>query len=185
MLAAVFIVLSFVLNGMLAHLVPMLVDRGMDTKIAAAVAATEGITVFFSRIVIGYLIDHIFAPFVAVIFFSLSAVGMGLFAAGAVDTMAFVGAVCVGLSLGAEIDLLAYLTGRYFGLKSFGTAYGFLFSAVLAGSAIGPLAFGIGFDTTGSYVSILTICVAMNILAVILTAFLGRYPDWEKAAAAD
>ena len=182
MLVAIFIVLSFVLNGMLAHLVPMLSDRGMDTGTAAAVAATEGITVFFSRILIGYLIDRIFAPYVAMVFFSLSAVGIAIFALGAVDTMAFVGAICVGLSLGAEVDLLAYLTGRYFGLKSFGATYGLLFSAVLVGTAIGPLAFGIGFDTTGSYISILTICVGINILAVILAAFLGKYPDWEKAA---
>ena len=58
MLVAIFVTLSFVLNGMLAHLVPMLSDRGMDTRTAAAVAATEGITVFFSRILIGYLIDR-------------------------------------------------------------------------------------------------------------------------------
>ena len=182
MLVAIFVTLSFVLNGMLAHLVPMLSDRGMDTRTAAAVAATEGITVFFSRILIGYLIDRFFAPYVAMVFFSLSAVGIAIFALGAVDAMAFVGAICVGLSLGAEVDLLAYLTGRYFGLKSFGATYGLLFSAILTGTALGPLAFGIGFDTTGSYIGILTICVGINILAVILAAFMGKYPDWEKPA---
>ena len=180
MLVAIFVTLSFVLNGMLAHLVPMLSDRGMDTRTAAAVAATEGITVFFSRILIGYLIDRFFAPYVAMVFFSLSAVGIAIFALGAVDAMAFIGAICVGLSLGAEVDLLAYLTGRYFGLKSFGATYGLLFSAILTGTALGPLAFGIGFDTTGSYIGILTICVGINIVAVILAAFMGKYPDWEK-----
>ena len=182
-LVAIFVVLSFALNGMLPHLVPMLSDRGMDTGSAAAVAATVGITVFISRIVIGYLIDHFFAPYVAMLCFSLSALGIAVFALGAVDAMAFFGAVCIGLSLGAEGDLLAYLVGRYFGLKSFGAAFGFLFSAVLVGTALGPLAFGIGFDTTGSYTGILTICVGLNILAVILTAFLGNYPDWEKQTA--
>ena len=185
MLVAIFVTLSFVLNGMLAHLVPMLSDRGMDTRTAAAVAATEGITVFFSRILIGYLIDRFFAPYVAMVFFSLSAVGIAIFALGAVDAMAFIGAICVGLSLGAEVDLLAYLTGRYFGLKSFGATYGLLFSAILTGTALGPLAFGIGFDTTGSYIGILTICVGINIVAVILAAFMGKYPDWEKPARAD
>ena len=119
------------------------------------------------------------------VFFSLSAVGIAIFALGAVDAMAFVGAICVGLSLGAEVDLLAYLTGRYFGLKSFGATYGLLFSAILTGTALRPLAFGIGFDTTGSYIGILTICVGINIVAVILAAFMGKYPDWEKPARAD
>lgn len=179
-LVAVFIVLSFVLNGMLAHLVPMLIDRGMDGGTAASVAAVEGTTVFFSRIVIGYLVDRIFAPFVAIVFFTLSAVGILLFALGAIDGMAFLAAVMVGLSLGAEVDLLAYLTGRYFGLRSYGTTYGMLFSAVLIGTATGPLAFGLGFDLSGSYDTILFICVGVNLLAVVLTALLGRYPDWES-----
>jgi MFS family permease len=181
MLSAIFVVLSFVLNGALAHLVPMLVDRGMTAKAAATVAATEGITVFISRIVIGYLIDRFFAPRVAMVFFSLSALGMGVFAMGATDGWAFTGAIMLGLSLGAEVDLLAYLTGRYFGLRSFGTTYGLLFAAILTGTAIGPLAFGVGFEMTGSYVGILTICVAINVLAVVMTALLGPYPDWEKA----
>ena len=42
LLSIIFIVLSFVVNGMTPHLVPMLSDRGMATSTAAAVAATEG-----------------------------------------------------------------------------------------------------------------------------------------------
>lgn len=183
MLAAIFIVLSFVLNGLLAHLVPLLVDRGMTAKVAASVAAVEGITVFFSRIGIGYLIDRFFAPRVAMVFFSLSALGIALLATGATDGAAFLAAFLVGLSLGAEVDLLAYLTGRYFGLKSFGSTYGLLFAAILAGTALGPLAFGIGFEWTGSYTAILMLCVAINVVAVVLTGLLGKYPDWERAPA--
>lgn len=183
MLAAIFVVLSFVLNGLLAHLVPLLVGHGMTPKAAASVAAVEGITVFFSRIGIGYLIDRFFAPRVAMIFFSFSALGVAVLATGAADGMAFLAAVLIGLSLGAEVDLLAYLTGRYFGLKSFGTIYGLLFAAILAGTALGPLAFGVGFEMAGSYTAVLILCVAINILAVVLTGLLGRYPDWESVEA--
>lgn len=179
-LCGIFIVLSFVLNGMLSALVPMLIDRGMDTTTAAAVAATTGLTVFVSRIVIGFLIDHFFAPYVAMFFFTLSAIGIGIFALGAINVTAFLAAILVGLSLGAEVDLLAYLTGRYFGLRSFGATYGLLFAAILTGTALGPLAFGIGFESTGSYTLILIISVGINILAIALTAMLGQYPDWEK-----
>jgi MFS family permease len=181
-LCFIFIVLSFLLNGMLAHLVPMLSDRGMSPGAAASVAAVEGITVFFSRIFIGYLIDKIFAPYVAMFFFSLSALGMAMFAFGAVDGYAFLAAILIGLSLGAEIDLLAYLATRYFGLRSFGSIYGLLFAAILAGTATGPYAFGLAFEATGSYVSIVGFCVGVNVVAVLLTALLGKYPDWEKVA---
>ena len=98
------------------------------------------------------------------------------------DLWAFVAAIFIGLSIGAEVDLLAFLAGRYFGLHSFGTTFGLLLAAILTGSAVGPLMYGIGFETTGSYVSILTICVVANVIAVLLTGLLGRYPDWEKLA---
>ena len=42
--------------------------------------------------------------------------------------------------------------------------------------------FGIGFETTGSCVSIITICVVVNVIVVLLTGLLGRYPDWENLA---
>ena len=182
LLVAIFIVLSFVLNGMLAHLVPMLSDRGMSPGAAASVAAVEGITVFLSRIFIGYLIDKIFAPFVAMFFFALSAFGLTLFALGAVEGYAFLAAILIGLSLGAEVDLLAYLATRYFGLRAFGSIYGLLFAAILVGTATGPFVFGLAFEMTGSYVEIVGFCVAVNIVAVLLTALLGKYPDWEKSA---
>lgn len=183
MLLGIFLVLSFVLNGMLSHLVPMLVDRGMESGTAAAVASLEGVTVFFSRIFIGFLIDKFFAPRVGVVFFALSAFGIGMFALGAVDTTAFVAVILIGLSLGAEIDILAYLASRYFGLRAYGTVYGLLFAAVLVGTATGPFIFGLGFDLSGSYDTVLVGCVLINIMAVLLMGLFGPYPDWEKAAA--
>jgi len=178
-LSAIFVVLSFIVNGMLSHLIPMLSDRGMTAADAAKVAAVEGMTVFLSRIGIGYLIDHFYAPRIAMVFFSLSAVGMLMFAFGAVDASAYAAAILLGLSLGAEVDLLAFLAGRYFGLKSFGSVYGLLFAAILTGTALGPLAFGLGFEMTGSYIGIIGICVGINVVAVVLTGMLGPYPDWE------
>jgi MFS family permease len=87
----------------------------------------------------------------------------------------------IGLSLGAEVDILAYLTSRYFGLKAFGTIYGMFFAAVLFGTAFGPVSFGLAFERTGTYVDILVVCVLLNVIALGVTAFLRPYPDWEKA----
>ena len=117
-----------------------------------------------------------------------------MFALGAVDGYAFLAAVLIGLSLGAEIDLLAYLATRYFGLRSFGSIYGLLFAAILAGTATGPVVFGLGYEITGSYVSILAFCVGVNVLAVLLTVAVmlasivsGREPtqmlgDWRQTS---
>ena len=88
-LVSVLIVLSFALHGLLAHLVPMLVDRGMSSATAASVAAVEGVTVMLARVLVGHLMDRFFAPRVAMTFFVLSALGLVAFATGAVDGLAF------------------------------------------------------------------------------------------------
>ena len=77
--------------------------------------------------------------------------------------------------------LLAYLATRYFGLQSFGLAYGLLFSAFLIGSAIGPVIYGAGFDTTGSYLAVLRVCAGL----LVITAFvLQLLPAYDRPARA-
>jgi MFS family permease len=155
MLMVTFIAVSFVLNGMLTHLVPMLTDRGTSATYAATVASIVGITVFVGRIAVGLLVDRFFAPRVAVVVFGLSTLGLLAFATGATGPFAVIGAICIGLSLGAELDLVAYLASRYFGLRSFAAIYGLLLSGIVASAGAAPVSFALWFDSTGSYTGIL------------------------------
>lgn len=182
LLSLIFLCIAFVLHGVLPHLVPMLVDKGIDSATSAGVASAMGLTVFVSRILIGYLVDRFFAPRVAMLFFALSVVGFALLSISSSIGFMYMAAVMVGLSLGAEIDLLAYLAGKYFGLRSFGEIYGLLFIGVLVGSATGPMAFGFGFEATGSYSGILTVAIFVNLAALILTSQLRRYPNQTHGA---
>ena len=178
-LVSIFLLIAFVLNGLMPHLVPMLTDRGMPGSQAALVASAVGAAVLGGRILIGYLIDHIFAPYVAMFFFTLSAIGLAMFALGAVGPAAFAAAIMIGMSIGAELDLLAYLASRYFGLLAYGSVCGLLLASILCGSALAPLAYALWFETHGSYVGILALCVGANLLGVAITALLGRYPEWQ------
>jgi MFS family permease len=182
-LMVTFIFLSFVLNGLLSHLVPMLTDRGTPAAHAAKVAATVGITVFISRIGVGYLVDRFFAPRVAVCMFGLSALGLLSFASGASGNIAFVSAIFIGLSLGAELDLMAYLVSRYFGLRSFASIYGILLSGIVVGAGAAPVFFALWFDSSGSYTGILWISVILNLIAVLLMTWMKPYPQWKQVAA--
>jgi len=175
LLAFIFAALTFSLYGLLQHLVPMLTDRGMDTSAAALAASTIGISIVFARVLIGYLIDRIFAPRVALVCFLLSALSLALLASGAVGATAFLAAVLAGLSIGAELDLLAFLASRYFGLKSFGEIYGLLFASFLVGASIGPVAYGYGYETSGSYVTMLALCCILILCACVVCAVLPAY----------
>lgn len=171
----IFCLLSFSLYGVLSHIVPMLSDRGMSSGNAALVMSTLGMSIVAARVIIGFIIDRFFAPFVAAICFLVSAVGVGLLAAGAVDSLAFLAAIFIGFSMGAEMDMLAFLTSRYFGVENFGQVYGILFTSFLIGTSLGPVAYGLAFDSMGSYIWVLIISIVLMLASAVATALLPRY----------
>ncbi len=182
MLIAVFALLSFSLYGMLAHFKPLLTGMGVPGDEAGWITGMVGIAVMVSRVVIGFLIDRIFAPRVALVVFLFSAAGMYLLSTGNAAGFAIPAALLLGLSMGAEIDLLAYLAGRYFGLKSFAVIYGLLFSAFLAGTALGPWAYGQAYDAYGSYSLMLLVGAGCCGVAAVVTGFLPRWSDHSRPA---
>lgn len=182
LLWAAFCGLSFSLYGLLPHFVPLLTDRGMPAADAAWAASAIGVTIIAARVLIGWLIDHFFAPRVALLFFLMSAAGLGLLTLGTAGPVAWLTAVLIGLSIGAEIDLLAYLSGRYFGLAHFGTVYGLMFAALLVGTSLGPVSFGAVFELSGSYLPVLLFCSLLNVVASLLMLLLPPYPDFTDDA---
>jgi len=171
----IFCLLSFGLYGVLAHLAPMLQDRGMSAGSAALVLSTLGAALVVSRVLIGYIMDRFFAPYVAIVCFLLATIGLAVLAGGAVGTLAFLAVILIGISMGAEIDMLAFLTGRYFGVENFGQVYGILFASFILGTSTGPLVYGMAFDALGSYVWILGVSIGLMLLSAAFTAKLPRY----------
>ncbi|WP_051330630.1 MFS transporter [Niveispirillum irakense] len=181
-LVTIFVSLAFVLYGLIPHLVPMLTDRGLSTRDAAQIASIFGLATFGGRLLIGFLIDRHDARLIAFIFFSLSALGLGVLAMD-LPTWAFlVAALLLGGSLGAEVDMLAYLTSRYFGLRSFAAIFGVLFGAVMMGMGLGPAIFGFVFDKTGSYNSMLALGVPICLMAIVLVTLLRPYAEKRRGA---
>ncbi|MFT5352011.1 MAG: cyanate permease, partial [Gammaproteobacteria bacterium] len=180
LLTLIFVFIAFSLHGILPHLFPLLTDKGLDNSTAAKITSAMGITVMVSRVFIGFLLDIYFAPRVALIFFALSAVGFGILSLSISAPFLLLAAILVGLSLGAEVDILAYLIGKYFGLRSFAEIYGLLFVGVFFGTAMGPYAFGYGFENTGSYSIVLIAAIVLNFAALLLIMKLGPYTKLEE-----
>ena len=75
-----------------------------------------GLTIVFGRLLVGVLVDRFWAPAVASVFFVLPIIAMLLMLYGAPTiALGMVIGIAIGLAAGAELDMLAYLTGRYFG----------------------------------------------------------------------
>ena len=99
---------------------------------------------------------------------------MGVLMFGAAGETALVPAFLIGMGMGAEGDIIAYSLSRYFGLRAFGTAYGYAFGVFVLAGAFGTLLMGVGFDVTRAY----TVPLAGFFLAMLLAAGLmtGLWP---------
>jgi len=179
-LIAIFSGLAFVLYGLIPHMVPMLQDRGVSVTQASWLASAFGWAAFGGRLLIGFLIDRHDARRIAFVFFSVSAMGLAVLSASLPLWAFTLAAILLGLSLGAEVDMLAYLTSRYFGLKNFAQIFGALFSAVMIAMSLSPLAFGAVYDLTGSYQAILAVGVPMCLLAIVLVLMLPPYAEQRR-----
>lgn len=153
--------------GTTTHIVPLLTDHGMNLVEAGAVASALGISVILGRLATGYLLDKWDAGVIACILFLLAACGtLALAAGGLAFTLA--GALLVGFGVGTEGDLLAYLLGRRFPARQFGSVYGAIFGVHALGGALGGLLAGASFDWAGSYDAwLVSAAMALTISAII------------------
>ena len=88
--------------------------------------------------------------------------------------------IIIGLAAGAELDLLAFLVSRYFGLLDYGKLYGSLYIFFSIGAGFAPVTFGKTFDAFGDYSLVLNIVAVMSICSAILMLTLGSYPKFKS-----
>ena len=160
------------------HLPSLLTDRGLSAAQAVSIVAAIGPSVLAGRWLGGVLLDRFHARWIASLFFLLPAVGCALLidvAGGYAHGLA--AAMLIGVSIGVEGDLLPFLLSRYFGLRHFGAIYGLGMAAFGAGYAIGPLAAGLIFDSSGSYSSGLLVLSGCLMVAGLVALTLHAYPD--------
>jgi MFS transporter, OFA family, oxalate/formate antiporter len=169
-------VLSSVVVGFHIHLMGMLTRDGLTSGQAARVTALFGVAVVLGRIGIGALVDRIHAPYVSAGVFGLTGLGV-LALAMSGPGLAPVFVFFLGLSAGSEGDMLAYLTSRYFGLKSFTEIFSWLWSSMLIGVAVGPIAVGMLADHFSSFQLALYLGTASCLAVAVLFASLGRFPS--------
>jgi MFS family permease len=174
-MVSAFVLASASLHAGILHLPALLRDRGFTPQRAALGSSIVGIAVIVGRVVSGWLMDRLFAPRVGMFFYMLTAAGLILLWAARSGPSAFLAAFLIGLGLGAEVDMIAYLASRYFGLRSFATVYGYAFAAFMIAGALGPLMMGAVFDRFHSYGLGLVAAAIAAVGAVALLAFLGPY----------
>jgi hypothetical protein len=76
---------------------------------------------------------------------------------------------------------MVYLLSRHVGAKSFGALFGVVSTVMSIASGVSPVIANHIFDVTRSYDLVLWAVIPPFVIAAVLFAALGPYPEFEKA----
>ncbi|WP_217705684.1 MFS transporter [Peristeroidobacter soli] len=172
------------ITGIIPNLIPALTDRGYSPSAAAAVQSVFGLAVIFGRLLVGWLIDRYWAPAVAAAVLTPPVVACIIFLNDVPYAAYLFAALLAGMAAGAELDLLAFFTARYFGLRSYARTYSLLYAGVAVAAGIGPAAFAYVYEMTGSYNASFTLAAILFAIGGPCVLTLGRYPSFTQAQSA-
>jgi MFS family permease len=172
-LATSFLLIPLALAGLLFHLIAYLRDAGLSPAKAGAIAAIAGAVQIASRVLAGWLVDRMPAQRVAAGMTAASGLCLAALAAMGPHA-ALLAPIAFGLAMGAEIDLVGYMTARWFGMRSYGRLYGLLYGAAMLGAAISPVVYGKLYDETRSYVGAICLGSIMLLASALLFLLMPR-----------
>lgn len=175
---------SFTAIGAVVHFVPILTDSGATPLAAAGVAALVGVFSIIGRLGTGFLLDRFPGHIVGALAFMLPIVSALLLLFDGTNPLSqAVAAAALGLTVGSEVDVIAFLAAKHFGLRSFGALYGALVMALSLGTAFGPLAAGTVFDRFDSYAPFLVLAIVLMGVSATALFSLGPAPETAQTAA--
>jgi MFS family permease len=161
--------------GLMSQIVPMTTDKGVSQETAVFVLSILSLSSIAARLLVGYCLDRFFAPVIGAIIFAFCGVGVGLLISSAAVPVLLLGAVLVGVALGAEGDVAAYMTSRYFPKHSYGRVLGCVYFLYAMGSAFGIFLLGQVFSATGSYTAGIAPIVGMVAVSIVCLLLMGKY----------
>ncbi len=176
--------IALVVVSMVLTIVPILSSSGIARGTAAGIASLAGIASICGRLTIGMLLDRFAGRFIAAVAVCLPIVGALVLLEwpGSVSA-ASIAVVIFGLALGAELDILAYLTSRYFKLASFGMLFALVGGFVGLAGSTGPVLLNAVYDATQSYDLALWGIIPVCLLSATFFLLLGPYPDQSRMSA--
>ncbi len=171
--------------GVVANLIPVMSSLEFSRTEAAAIAGLLGIASFSGRLITGYLIDRYDSNMIAGALVSFPVVScVILLNAHGDPLLAAIAVIILGLSLGAEVDVVAYLAAEKFGTARYGTIFGFIASSWYLATAVGPVLVSLVYDLTGTYHMALYVSIPLFALVSLLLFTLGKPLPFDEPAQA-
>ena len=164
------------ITGYMIYFVPMLESQGHSPLLAASVVSSLSVAALAGRLLAGFGMDRMFAPWLAALALALPVLGslLLLYAPPSYGT-ALLAAILTGLSAGAEFNMIAYLATRYFGLRSYGTVAGIFYGAFMFGG-LGGQQIPARLLHGGGYDRVIVFFGSAFFIATVMMLFCRAYP---------
>jgi MFS family permease len=165
------------MSVLLTQLGLIVAEHGLVDKSVSLIVSSYAIGMLVGRLASGAALDNFPAPLVATISLMLSAAGLfAMSRDGASAGMIAFAVMTVGLSFGAESDIVGYLIARNFPMRIYSTVFGMVASTISISTATGVALLALMLDRTGSYAPFLMIASASVFAGSLLFLLLPRQP---------
>jgi len=163
--------------GISVNQIPIIMESGISRERAAIFASFFGIAGIIGKLVTGWLMDRFNPGTVGGITLGVSAFAFLLLLKELNDPVLIVtGLVIIGYASGTKLQICAYLTSLYGGLKNYGKIFGIMSSLIAIGGGFGPTMAAAVYDLTGSYNLFIYAAAALTLVASSMLFRLGPKP---------
>ena len=161
----------------------ILLDRGLTSAAGSSAVALFAVSVIAGRLLCGIALDRLPTFAVAAVAMGLPGIGLFMLATGSSAPLVITVAVLLlGLSLGAEGDVLAYLVMRFFQLEVYSSVLGLVLAGVSLSVAGGSLLLSLTLKLTGGFTTFMIMSGAAALIGSCLFLRLRRIPPAGDAA---
>ena len=161
------------LNSMQLNL--MLIDNGATTTQASMMVSLFAMGVIVGRFACGVALDRLPSHLVAAAGMGLPAIGMFILASS-LDTVGALSAAALllGLSMGAEGDIYAYLVVRHFGVQIYSSVLGLTTAVLGIATSVGSVILSLTLARTDSFAPFVLFSGVITVVGSALFLLLGR-----------
>jgi MFS family permease len=171
-ICGIYFISALCLQTLVVHIVAHATDVGIPANIAATILSVIGVVSIISKVSTGISLDRIKCRPILITIAILTSCSFLLLQLPAELWILYLFAALFAVGYGGWATTQSPTVAEYFGLKTHGAILGATFIGVGLGSALGPYAAGLIFDTTGSYSLAFWGCFVFCVIAIILPIML-------------
>jgi len=179
------VILSTMPNSIMMSQMNLILAENMASgKDASIMISAYAVGTIIGRLISGAALDRFSAPLIAAIGLAAAGLGVLLLASGFDSTpIVFLAVLIVGLSVGAEGDVIAFLVVRNFGVRLYSTVHSITSTGTAIASVMGAVLLSFTLKQYELYSPFLAVCGVLAVVASVLLLFLPNNPQVEDEAA--